>query len=186
MRIDSSIVETTHHSRPLGSDSIPNVNPGRRQNFVAMCMIASRIAPQYVRDRFDEDLPDTLRHLPDTPRRHRRRGADKGTVEPNALPPLEHPDDAKTPAKQLFGRVAVPTQGHGHVVGFYAQWLPCGRPRASHRWPRMAGDAALPQSQLGSPGAHRVPGKNSPRRSTRRATGTASWWATCRSRAAGR
>src|SRR5713226_357449 len=45
---------------------------------------------------------------------------DKGTVEPNALPPLEHPDDAKTPAKQLFGRVAVPTQGHGHVVGFYA------------------------------------------------------------------
>src|SRR5216683_6764743 len=56
---------------------------------------------------------------------------DKGSVEPNALPPLEHPDDAKTPAKQLFGRVAVPTQGHGHVVGFYANGC-------------LAGGAALP------------------------------------------
>ncbi len=45
---------------------------------------------------------------------------EKGTVEPNGLPPLEHPDDAKTPAKQLFGRIAVPTQGSAHVVGFYA------------------------------------------------------------------
>jgi penicillin-insensitive murein endopeptidase len=56
---------------------------------------------------------------------------DKGTVEPNVLPPLEHPDDAKTPAKQLFGRVAAPTQGHGHVVGFYANGC-------------LAGGAALP------------------------------------------
>src|SRR6267143_6735039 len=56
---------------------------------------------------------------------------DKGTVEPNALPPLEYQDDAKTPAKQLFGRVAVPTQGHGHVVGFYANGC-------------LAGGAALP------------------------------------------
>src|SRR5467141_5439865 len=56
---------------------------------------------------------------------------DKGTVEPNALPPLEHPDDAKTPAKQLFGRIAAPTQGHAHVVGFYANGC-------------LAGGAALP------------------------------------------
>src|SRR5713226_1220825 len=56
---------------------------------------------------------------------------DKGTVEPNVLQPLEHPDDAKTPAKQLFGRVAAPTQGHGHVVGFYANGC-------------LAGGAALP------------------------------------------
>jgi len=45
---------------------------------------------------------------------------DKGTVEPNVLPPLEHPENAKTPAKLLFGRVAVPTHGSAHVVGFYA------------------------------------------------------------------
>jgi penicillin-insensitive murein endopeptidase len=43
-----------------------------------------------------------------------------GTVEPHALPPLAHPDDPKTPAKQLFGRIAVPTKEHAHVVGFYA------------------------------------------------------------------
>src|SRR6266852_643782 len=45
---------------------------------------------------------------------------DKGTVEPNVLPPLEHPENSNTPAKQLFGRVVVPTQGSAHVVGFYA------------------------------------------------------------------
>jgi penicillin-insensitive murein DD-endopeptidase len=45
---------------------------------------------------------------------------DKGTVEPIALPPLEHPDDPKTPAKQLFGRIVAPTHGNAHVVGFYA------------------------------------------------------------------
>jgi len=56
---------------------------------------------------------------------------EKGTVEPNGLPPLEHPDDVKTPAKQLFGRIAVPTQGSAHVVGFYAGGC-------------LAGGAALP------------------------------------------
>ena len=45
---------------------------------------------------------------------------DKGTIEPSVLPPLEHPDAPKTPAKQLFGRIATPTQGHAHVLGFYS------------------------------------------------------------------
>ncbi len=45
---------------------------------------------------------------------------EKGTVEPQALPPLAHPDDPKIPAKQLFGRIAAPTPGNAHVVGFYA------------------------------------------------------------------
>src|SRR5262252_3016239 len=45
---------------------------------------------------------------------------DKGTIEPSVLPPLEHPDDSKTPAKQLFGRIATPTQGHAQVLGFYS------------------------------------------------------------------
>jgi penicillin-insensitive murein endopeptidase len=56
---------------------------------------------------------------------------DKGSVEPNVLPPLEHADDAKTPAKQLFGRIAAPAQGPAHVVGFYANGC-------------LAGGAALP------------------------------------------
>jgi penicillin-insensitive murein DD-endopeptidase len=56
---------------------------------------------------------------------------EKGTVEPTVLPPLGHPEDAKTPAKQLFGRIASPTLGHAHVVGFYANGC-------------LAGGAALP------------------------------------------
>ena len=45
---------------------------------------------------------------------------DKGMLEPHTLPPLAHPDDPKTPAKQLFGRKSAPTQGESRVVGFYA------------------------------------------------------------------
>ncbi len=48
------------------------------------------------------------------------RAQDKGTLEPQALPPLAHPDDPKTPAKQLFGRKVAPTTGPSHVVGFYS------------------------------------------------------------------
>jgi len=45
---------------------------------------------------------------------------DKGTLKPHALPPLAHPDDPKTPAKELFGRKVAPTPAQPHVVGFYA------------------------------------------------------------------
>jgi penicillin-insensitive murein endopeptidase len=45
---------------------------------------------------------------------------DKGTLEPHALPPLAHPDDPKTPARELFGRKETPTAEHGRVIGFYA------------------------------------------------------------------
>jgi penicillin-insensitive murein endopeptidase len=45
---------------------------------------------------------------------------DKGTLNPHALPPLVHPDDPKTPAKELFGRKVAPTAAQPHVVGFYA------------------------------------------------------------------
>src|SRR5262245_62026389 len=36
------------------------------------------------------------------------RAQDKGTLNPKPLPPLAHPDDPKTPAKELFGRRATP------------------------------------------------------------------------------
>src|SRR5215813_5507033 len=45
---------------------------------------------------------------------------DKGTLDPQPLPPLAHPDDPKTPAKQLFGRVVEPSQGEPRVYGFYS------------------------------------------------------------------
>jgi hypothetical protein len=54
---------------------------------------------------------------------------DKGTLNPQPLPPLAHPDDPKTSAKQLFGRKIEPTAGPSHVVGFYANAaLPVPRP----------------------------------------------------------
>jgi penicillin-insensitive murein endopeptidase len=45
---------------------------------------------------------------------------DKGTLEPKPLPPLEHPDAPKTPAKLLFGRATAPTGGGARVEGFYS------------------------------------------------------------------
>jgi penicillin-insensitive murein endopeptidase len=44
---------------------------------------------------------------------------DLGTLNPQPLPPLAHPDDPKTAAKELFGRKVAPTAGPSHVVGFY-------------------------------------------------------------------
>jgi penicillin-insensitive murein endopeptidase len=46
---------------------------------------------------------------------------DRGTLDPKPLPPLEHPNDPKTPAKQLFGRKTTPTRGHTEVLGFYSK-----------------------------------------------------------------
>jgi penicillin-insensitive murein endopeptidase len=45
---------------------------------------------------------------------------DKGTLDPKPLPPLEHPNDPKLPAKQLFGRKVEPSKDAAHVYGFYA------------------------------------------------------------------
>jgi penicillin-insensitive murein DD-endopeptidase len=56
---------------------------------------------------------------------------DLGTLDPQPLTPLAHPDDPKTPAKQLFGRKVAPTAAPSHVVGFYASGC-------------LAGAAALP------------------------------------------
>jgi penicillin-insensitive murein DD-endopeptidase len=44
---------------------------------------------------------------------------DLGTLDPKPLPPLAHPDDPKTPAKELFGRRVTPASGPSEVVGFY-------------------------------------------------------------------
>jgi len=45
---------------------------------------------------------------------------DPGTLHPKPLPPLAHPDDPKTPAKELFGRVLKPSKAAPHSIGFYA------------------------------------------------------------------
>ncbi|HVY59237.1 MAG TPA: penicillin-insensitive murein endopeptidase [Xanthobacteraceae bacterium] len=46
---------------------------------------------------------------------------DKGTLDPKPLPPLAHPDDPKTPAKELFGRETAPTKSRqARVLGYYA------------------------------------------------------------------
>ena len=44
---------------------------------------------------------------------------DLGTIDPKPLPPLEHPDDPKTPAKQLFGRKTDRQDGQPRSIGYY-------------------------------------------------------------------
>src|SRR5207244_13059832 len=46
---------------------------------------------------------------------------DKGSVNPEPLPPLAHPDDPKTPARELFGRKTTPASLQAHTIGFYSK-----------------------------------------------------------------
>ena len=46
---------------------------------------------------------------------------DKGTLDPQPLPPLAHPDDPATPAKELFGRKTEPAHLPTHTIGFYSK-----------------------------------------------------------------
>jgi penicillin-insensitive murein DD-endopeptidase len=45
---------------------------------------------------------------------------DKGTLDPQPLPALAHPDAPKTPAKQLFGRRTMPVSMPSRAIGFYS------------------------------------------------------------------
>src|SRR5258707_13750163 len=42
-----------------------------------------------------------------------------GTMDPKPLPPLEKPDDPKTPAKDLFGRKTAPVKMEARSIGYY-------------------------------------------------------------------
>ena len=44
---------------------------------------------------------------------------DIGTMNPKPLPPLENPDDPKTPAKELFGRKTAPVAMAARSIGYY-------------------------------------------------------------------
>jgi penicillin-insensitive murein endopeptidase len=44
---------------------------------------------------------------------------DIGTLNPKPLPPIEHPSDPKTPAKDLFGRVIAPAPLQARTIGYY-------------------------------------------------------------------
>jgi penicillin-insensitive murein endopeptidase len=46
---------------------------------------------------------------------------DKGSVDPQPLPPLDNPADPKIGAKELFGRKVLPAAMPTRVVGFYAK-----------------------------------------------------------------
>jgi penicillin-insensitive murein endopeptidase len=46
---------------------------------------------------------------------------DKGSIDPKPLPPLANPDDAKTPAKELFGRRVTAAPLQARSIGFYAK-----------------------------------------------------------------
>jgi penicillin-insensitive murein endopeptidase len=44
---------------------------------------------------------------------------DIGTLDPKPLPPLENPNDPKTPAKELFGRRSKPAPMEARTIGYY-------------------------------------------------------------------
>ena len=46
---------------------------------------------------------------------------DRGSVNPPPLPPLANPEDPATPAKELFGRKAVPANLETRTIGFYSK-----------------------------------------------------------------
>src|ERR1700727_2673220 len=46
---------------------------------------------------------------------------DKGSVDPNPLPPLANPNDPKLGAKELFARKLLPTAMPTRVIGFYSK-----------------------------------------------------------------
>jgi penicillin-insensitive murein endopeptidase len=46
---------------------------------------------------------------------------DRGSVNPEPLPPLAKPDDPATPAKELFGRKAAPAPLESRTIGFYSK-----------------------------------------------------------------
>src|ERR1700744_3579953 len=43
-----------------------------------------------------------------------------GTLNPKPLPPLAHPEDKSTPAKELFARKLTPYPGPARAIGGYA------------------------------------------------------------------
>src|SRR5258707_11578945 len=49
------------------------------------------------------------------------RAQDKGTLNPQPLPPLAKPDDPATPAKELFGRKGAPANLQTRPIGFYSK-----------------------------------------------------------------
>lgn len=49
-----------------------------------------------------------------------------GSLEPKPLPPVENPDDPKTPAKDLFGRKATPAPLEARVIGYYTSGCVAG------------------------------------------------------------
>jgi penicillin-insensitive murein endopeptidase len=51
---------------------------------------------------------------------------DKGTVKPEPLPPLDHPNDPKIGAKQLFARKYQPSAQPAKVIGGYAKGCVAG------------------------------------------------------------
>src|SRR3954471_19664294 len=46
---------------------------------------------------------------------------DRGTLNPEPLPPLAHPENPATPAKELLGRKTGPAQMEARTIGFYAK-----------------------------------------------------------------
>jgi penicillin-insensitive murein DD-endopeptidase len=52
---------------------------------------------------------------------HPLSAQDKGSVNPQPLPPLAKPEDPATPAKEMFGRKTAPAPMESRTIGFYSK-----------------------------------------------------------------
>ena len=66
---------------------------------------------------------------------------DKGTLDPEPLPPLAKPDGPKTLAKELFARKTTPSPLPARSIGFYAHGCLAGARRIAGQRRDLAGDA---------------------------------------------
>ena len=81
---------------------------------------------------------------------------DRGTLNPQPLPPLAKPDDPATPAKELFGRKTAPAPLEARTIGFYSKGCLAGAkalPINGKTWQVMR---LVAQSQLGPSRAARA------------------------------
>jgi penicillin-insensitive murein DD-endopeptidase len=46
---------------------------------------------------------------------------DRGSLNPEPLPPISNPDDPGTPARELFGRKSAPARMEARTIGFYSK-----------------------------------------------------------------
>ncbi len=82
---------------------------------------------------------------------------DKGTTNPEPLPPLANPADPGLPAKEVFGRAMTPAEAQARSIGYYWRGCLAGAKALPVDGEVLAGRAPVAQPHVGEPGDDRLP-----------------------------